>query len=55
MTEREECGRIRSLPNFQPRQGKEVNYMERFFAFLAAVAAGVVSDRICKWLDGRRQ
>ena len=37
------------------RQREEVTYMDRIVAFIAAVAVGVVSDRICKWLDGRRQ
>ena len=32
--------------------GKEVGTMNHIFAFMTSVAANVVSNFVCKWLDG---
>lgn len=34
-----------------PFYGKEVSLLNTFFTFALSVAAGIVADYICKWLD----
>ena len=35
-----------------PRAGKEVNALNTIISFVWSVAAGIVANFICKWLDG---
>ena len=41
---------LSSLPT--PSEWKEVSCMEIIIALIVSVMAGVIADRICKWLDG---
>lgn len=48
------CWYIKSAALLQSGNRKEVSALEIFTSVLVAVAAGVISHCICKWLDGRQ-
>ena len=45
------CYSVNAAPLRPIFYGKEVRSMETILNFLLSVAAGVVADAICKWLD----